>query len=63
MYKDFLWHAAWVQGRRPKDITPAVFAITRKKNRKVKETIADQTWINDINLHAVLTVVHLQQIC
>ena len=59
--KTSFWHAAWVQGRRPKDIAPAIFDISRKKNRTLKEAFAEHTWIKDINLHAPITVVHLQQ--
>jgi hypothetical protein len=38
-------HVAWVQGWQPNDIVPIVFATMRKKNKMVKEAIADQTWI------------------
>jgi hypothetical protein len=38
-------HVAWVQGWQPIDIVLVVFATMRKKNRMVKEAIADQTWI------------------
>lgn len=59
--KTSFWHAAWVQGQRPKDFAPAIFDISRKKNRTLKEAFAENTWIKDISLHAPFTVVCLQQ--
>ena len=56
MYKDSLLACSLGPG-----ITPAVFAITRKKNSIGKEAIADQTWIKGTHLHAEIIVVHLEQ--
>jgi hypothetical protein len=43
-------HVAWVQGQHPKDMAPAIFDISRKKNRTVNEAFVEHTWIKDINL-------------
>jgi hypothetical protein len=49
--KTSFWHSAWIQGRRPKDITPAVFSIS-KRNRTVLEALSNNNWVRDINLAA-----------
>jgi hypothetical protein len=31
------WHYAWTAGRRPKDTTPEIYSMSRKKNRNLHE--------------------------
>ena len=59
--KTSFWHSAWIQGRRPKDIAPAVFNISKRKNRTVQEALTNNNWVRDINLGAQLSVTHIQQ--
>ena len=47
--------------RRPKDITPAGFNISKRKNRTVQEALTNNNWVRDINLGAQLSVTHIQQ--
>ena len=58
--KASFWHSAWIQGRRPKDIAPAIFNISKHKNRTVQEALTNNAWVRDINLAAQLSVTHLQ---
>ena len=33
------WHSGWLEGRRPKDITPNLFKIYQPKNRTVADAL------------------------
>jgi len=43
--KTDFWNSAWIGGCRPKDIAPDIFAISRKKNQKIKDALTDDTWL------------------
>jgi hypothetical protein len=58
--KTSFWHSAWIQRKRPKDIAPAVFSISKRKNR-VLEALTNNNWVRDINLAAQLSVTHIQR--
>jgi hypothetical protein len=57
------WHSVWTAGRRPKDIAPDIYALSRRKNRKLHEALSDNDnqWIRDIMLRPNITKHHLQQ--
>ena len=42
-------------------MAPTIFDISRNEKRIVNEAFAEHTWIKGVNLHAPITVVHLQQ--
>lgn len=37
------WESTWKRGRQPKDVLPQVYAISKRKNRTLREAIADDT--------------------
>ncbi|KAF0894998.1 hypothetical protein E2562_004985 [Oryza meyeriana var. granulata] len=41
-----------MNGNRPKDLAPLVFAISKKKSRILQQAIQGETWIQDLNLTA-----------
>lgn len=43
------WTDAWLQGRRPKDIAPNLFARTISKKKTVAQAIQHNSWIRDLN--------------
>jgi hypothetical protein len=59
--KTSFWHCAWVNGRRPKDIAPDIFAASSDCRLSVREALTDSTWVNRIDLHAIHTADHLKQ--
>jgi hypothetical protein len=55
------WHSGWVAGRRPKDIALDVCAISKRKNRCLRDALTANQWIRDINTNTNITVNHIQQ--
>jgi mannosylglycoprotein endo-beta-mannosidase len=53
------WESGWLQGRRPKDIAPNLFKISRKKKRSVHDALSNDTWIRDLNINGRITNDHL----
>ena len=39
-----------MQGRRPRDVAPSLFEISKRKNRTLYEALHANTWIRDIDL-------------
>uniref|UniRef100_A0A8I7BH24 Reverse transcriptase zinc-binding domain-containing protein n=1 Tax=Hordeum vulgare subsp. vulgare TaxID=112509 RepID=A0A8I7BH24_HORVV len=71
--KASFWNDAWLQGQCPKLFAPALYNISMRKNRSVKEALAHDTWLMDLrsglteqmtdeltNLAALLDDVQLQ---
>jgi hypothetical protein len=57
--KASFWHSGWLQGNRPKDIAPLLFAKSRKKKRSVASALDEANWIHDLNHHSGITSSHL----
>ena len=45
------WENAWLQGRRPRDIAPVVYNISKRKNRSLREALVNSNWVCDLDLH------------
>lgn len=56
------WSDAWVQGRRPKDIAPRLFARTTNKNKSVAEALNNNRWISDLNYRFGFSIPLLQEL-
>jgi hypothetical protein len=57
--KTSFWDSSWLQGRRPKDIAPLLFQISRKKKHSVHEALTSNTWIHDIDINNGINSEHL----
>ena len=58
------WENAWLQGRRPRDIAPAVYNISKRKNRSLREALVNNNWVRDLDLHNVhFSAVHFSEYC
>jgi len=58
------WENAWLHGRRPRDIAPAVYNISKKKNRSLREALANNNWVHDLDLHNErFSAVHFSEYC
>ena len=42
--KAYFWKSSWLNGRAPMDITPGLYKLALRKNRKVNEELQDQSW-------------------
>jgi len=60
--KTKFWDSAWMQGRRPRDVAPSLFEISKRKNRTLHEALHANTWIRDIDLqHPSFSARHLAE--
>ena len=57
--KAIFWESSWLEGLRPKDITPKIFEISRKKGGMVAQALRDHHWIAQIDTQSALTLEHL----
>ena len=55
------WHSGWLSGRRPKDIAPNLFLLSKSKRRKVADALDNDNWIRDINISNGIMTTHLQE--
>jgi hypothetical protein len=39
------WHHIWLNGEAPRNLTPYIFELARRKNRTMKLEIANDNWI------------------
>jgi len=58
------WENAWLHGRRPRDIAPTIYNISKKKNRSLREALVNNNWVCDLDLHNVrFSAVHFSEYC
>ena len=57
------WHSPWLEGKKPKDIAPLVFASSSNKNKSVKEAMQDQNWVHWIKMEYEVLGDHIAQFC
>jgi hypothetical protein len=55
------WHAPWLDGRKPIEIAPLVFAKSKRKNWKVHNALKDNAWVGKIELGMDFSFQHLSQ--
>jgi hypothetical protein len=53
------WHSPWLGGRKPKDIAPSIFAISKHKNDTIHRALDLNKWIANINTNSGLTIQHI----
>jgi hypothetical protein len=53
------WHKPWLQGRKPKDIAPLIFAISSRKSFMVREGLTNNFWIAKLNTNEISTSNHV----
>ena len=58
------WENAWLQGRRPRDIAPVVYNISKRKNRNLREALVNSNWVRDLDLHnQCFSAAHFSEYC
>jgi hypothetical protein len=56
------WDSAWARGRRPKDLAPSLFSISRNKGKSLAGAVRDNVWIAHLALlESVITTHHLHK--
>lgn len=55
------WESPWLNGRKPKDIAPLIFDVSKRKNWKVREALREGAWIGKIDMTTTFTADHVRQ--
>jgi hypothetical protein len=55
------WEAPWLDGSKPIDLAPLIFASSKRKAWNVKKALEDNAWVRMINLDESFTMDHLTQ--
>ena len=55
------WDAPWLIGKKPIDVAPLIYKISKRKSWKVSGALHDDAWIKAIDMHCELTWNHVTQ--
>jgi hypothetical protein len=55
------WHAPWLEGKRPIDIAPLIYAASKRKKWKVAQALHQNAWIQKIDFDQDFSFLHLSQ--
>jgi hypothetical protein len=55
------WQAPWLHGRRPIDVAPLIFEISKRKNWVVSKALHDNSYVTKIDLEKSFTIHHFNQ--
>nr|CAH67882.1 OSIGBa0153E02-OSIGBa0093I20.11 [Oryza sativa] len=50
------WDSTWIDGRRPKDLMPLVYAISKNRKKSLHQGKEDDTWVDDLIFDAGSTI-------
>lgn len=50
------WDSAWIDGRRPKDLMPLVYAISKNRKKSLHQGKEDDAWVHDLIFDAGSTI-------
>lgn len=59
--KASFWHDPWADGLSAKCIAPSIFAISKKKDWNVRNSIAENAWVLHLDTSAGFSVQNLQE--
>jgi hypothetical protein len=59
--KALFWEAAWINGRRPKDIAPLIFDVSERKKITIHKALEENSWVSQVNTRVGLTLDHTVQ--
>jgi hypothetical protein len=54
-------HSPWLDGKKPIEIAPLIFAKSKRKNWKVHDALKDDAWVSKVDLGADFSMEHLTQ--
>jgi hypothetical protein len=54
-------HSPWLDGRKPKDIAPSIFAIATRKNLAVHKAYLHEFWIAKLNTSADISLNQINE--
>jgi hypothetical protein len=55
------WHAPWLDGRKPIEIAPLIYASSKGKNWKVAHALQNNAWVHKVGLGDGFSLEHLSQ--
>jgi hypothetical protein len=59
--KTKFWDAPWLNGLKPKDLAPLIYAESKGKNWTINKATKNDAWIGMIHIEGDLTFAHLEQ--
>lgn len=59
--KASFWFAPWLQGQKPKDLAPDIFALSKCKAASVAHALTNDAWIRRIDTHRGFSLEAIQQ--
>jgi hypothetical protein len=59
--KTMFWDTPWLDGSKPKDITPLIYAESKSKKCTVNKATKNDAWIAMIHIEGDFTIAHLEQ--
>jgi hypothetical protein len=54
-------HAPWLEGRKPIEIAPLIYALSKRKNWKVSQAMDEDAWVEKTDLGRPFTMEHFSQ--
>lgn len=59
-----LWDFAWIEGQRPRDLMPLVYAISKNRGRSLRNGKEEDAWVQDLALesHSPIIVELVEQL-
>jgi hypothetical protein len=55
------WRAPWLEGQKPIEIAPLIFATSKRNNWKVSQALYEEAWVRKIVLDSSFHMEHLSQ--
>jgi hypothetical protein len=60
-HKTPFWHTPWLDGKKPIEIAPLIFAKSKRKNWKANDALKNNAWVSKVDLGADFSMEHLTQ--
>jgi hypothetical protein len=60
-HKAPFWHSPWLNNRKPIEVAPLIFEISKRKNWKVHQALRNNEWVKKIDLGKINNMDYLRQ--
>ena len=55
------WHSPWLEGLKPKDVAPSIFAISKLENFTIHKALEDDFWMRNLNMGGGISASHVME--